>query len=111
MKEDELPDLISTSGRETLPLEERLILIYNDVLWLQCQQRTGAEVHDANVLIGWCQATAKRAASESPSLLKAMTTMKALPIVECRLLAWRRGGHQEEQRVCREQTARSRRGE
>lgn len=100
-------DLIELSGRESLSFEDRLGLLDADVFWLKAQHITAAETHDMNALIAWVsdvryhveRCDARRAAGATENIDPRPVVLEYLSRFECRVLAWRRGGHAEEKRV------------
>ena len=100
-------DLIETSGRESMPFEDRLGLLDADVFWLKAQHISAAETHDANALIAWVgdvryhveRCNARREAGEVSGTDPKPAILEYLSRFECRVLAWRRGGNAEEKRV------------
>lgn len=104
------PDLIVTSGREDMQPEERLALLAHDAKWLsgmepQGPSRRGAgdEIHDLRCLQYVIEGDAQFRAKFPQALDLAWVSR-----IECRVLAWRRGGFREHTRVHREQIARQR---
>lgn len=106
----EEPDFIQQSGREDLPLLDRVNLLKADLIDLQQHHRpTGADTHGFNSMLAAIQACirdgqkmidepdyAPKTSWGSPFALWGIVNLSR---VECRVLAWRRGGAQEHQRV------------
>jgi hypothetical protein len=134
------PDLITTSGRERMPLAERVGLLEADAVYLasirpqpirgRISLANGRTVHDINVTIGFAraigfryrqladhararaavlealEAAAKRLSAAhsvhhqtAPAAKALLDLADACSQVECDVLAWRRGGFEEYQRV------------
>jgi hypothetical protein len=95
------PDMISVSGREDLPLDDRIGLLEQDILLFQMQVAKfktgeGSSIHAINSLIG--------AASGTITLYNrdgklSVFSMGYLPKLECLMMAWKRGALSEYQRV------------
>ena len=107
-----IPNLITASGRETMSLIDRIDLLRADLMappFLGIEPNVGRtpnqNVHDLKLTIGWIrnvialyeQAIARGQTNES---LERGSNRMVSPI-ECLVLAWRRGGHSEYQRVHR----------
>jgi hypothetical protein len=86
------------SGRETLSFKDRQDILRNEVLWLQMWKpefngNNGSEVHGLNSLIG----NARACASADNGWTRAHISK-----VELEIMAYRRGGYPELQKVARE---------
>lgn len=111
---DPAPDLVSTSGRESIGVADRVGLLRAALLQ---SPLTGVpagsvtqEIHDLKLTVGWVRGTVEmyesaRAHGETDERLSAGARLVLSP-VECLVLAWRRGGHPEFQRVRRAQQER-----
>lgn len=110
------PDLISTSGRETMSVSGRIGLLQAELLFApftgvgpETPART-QPIHDLKLTIGWIRNTIELHAravargQNDETLAKGANTM--LSWLECLVLAWKRGGHEEWKRVRREQEVR-----
>jgi hypothetical protein len=117
----ETADLITTSGRESMTVTERIELLRNgDMNWLLfsvgkletlvagttgqkryrlVQGPTGAAIHDYNQLVGWTRNTITlydRAIERGTPVEQLQRgANKMLSDLECRIMAFRRGGHEE----------------
>lgn len=116
MDANENPNLFSESGREHLSLADRLTLLENDLLTLQSpgykrdDPKSWHPIHQFNALRGSIQACIrdvhrhlkfvqiKRDWSDTPIPTKSWG-MLSLSKTECRILAWRRGGVFEHDRI------------
>lgn len=108
-------DLITRSGREGLPVADRIGMLRADLLhepFLGISSETSASsqtVHDLKLTIGRIRGTielyemAKKRGTSDERLEKRADQM--MSDTECLVLAWRRGGHPEYERVRREQRA------
>lgn len=94
----EEPDFVTQSGREHLSLADRVGLLKSDLLWLQQHRPGGAQTHDHNNLIGAVQGTILGCGVHSKDDTWGRINLSK---TECRVLAWRRGGHDEHKRVLR----------
>lgn len=112
MSRKPIPDLISTSGRETMPLADRIALLQAELLhppFTGLSPGVGPtptqNIHDLKLTIGWIRDTIelyKRAIARRQSdETLAQGAIRFISPIECLVLAWRRGGHPEYQRVRR----------
>lgn len=107
-------DLVATSGRETLSLRDRIDLLRAELLQPPLNALPGRSVtqaiHDLKILIAIVRSTIQLvderiAAGVAWERMEPGASRFVAPI-ECQLLAWRRGGHVEWQRVRRAQRER-----
>jgi len=101
------PDLVSVSGREDLPVADRVDLLRAALL---SSPLTGIptrsvtqEIHDLKLTIGWVRGAIELydgavARGEGEDRLGRGAHLILSP-VECLILAWKRGGHREFQRI------------
>lgn len=101
------PDLISTSGRESLPLADRIGLLRAAMLHPPFTgipvRSVTQEIHDLKLTVGWIRGAIDLydtaiARGETEARL-ARGADRVVSPVECLVLAWKRGGHREFQRV------------
>lgn len=108
-----MTDLIATSGREALPLAERIQLLENQLLFAPFNGITTdtpaatQAIHDLKVTVGAIRSViemyrAARARGVPDDVLTPGAATMVAPY-ECWVLAWKRGGHLEWQRVRKEQ--------
>lgn len=100
-------DLINSSGRESEPISDRVGLLRAALLY---PPFTGVpvcsvtqEIHDVKLTIGWIRGAielydAAIARGQTEAKLSRGADLIFSP-VECLVLAWKRGGHAEYQRV------------
>jgi hypothetical protein len=113
-------DLVSTSGRESMSVKDRIDLLRHDLVQLQhavagielglgklapsvrsrkVQGPTGATIHDYNCLIGWVRGTIllfDRAIERGTPIAKLQKGADRMcSDAECLILAFRRGGQPE----------------
>lgn len=102
-------DLIRTSGRENLSVADRIGLMRHDLLIPPFTGIDGGTravnqaVHDLKLTVGAIRGTIQLyeqaiARGETEERL-ARGADRMLSDIECQILAWRRGGHREWQRV------------
>jgi hypothetical protein len=115
------PDLIAESGRESMPVSGRVGLLEAELMFSpfngvsDATRSVSQAIHDLKLTVGWIRNTialvaqAKSRGQTDETLAKGANHF--LSWIECLVLAWKRGGHQEWQRVHREQYARKTRGE
>lgn len=98
-----VPDLVSASGREDLPVSDRVDLLRASLLHPPLTgiptRSVTQEIHDLKLTVGWVRGAiglyeAAVARGESDSGLGLGAHLILSP-VECLILAWKRGGHQE----------------
>lgn len=105
-------DGVLRSGREDLPLSERIGLLRVDSAWLGGMEPSGPGfrgggdfVHDLRCLYAYINDlvyTCERKPTWGEGCFDDGTPrVDFVSRLECRALAWRRGGHQEERRVWR----------
>jgi len=106
-------DLITTSGRETLTVKDRVGLLRAALFYppfngiTQDTRAATQAIHDLKLTIGWMRGTidlydrAVERGQTEEALAKGADKM--LSRVECVILAWKRGGHPEYKRVRRAQ--------
>lgn len=107
------PDLIYESGREHLPLEDRVGLLRQDDLLLQANrpiydpdadkkveyaQSTGHQAHQFNQLRGMINGVIRDCDAKGDANTWGRSWLSKC---ECRILAWRRGGVTEYNRISR----------
>jgi len=106
-------DLVLCSGRESLPLTERVGLLRADSAWLQGMDPSGPSrrgqgdfIHDLvqlyaliNDTVFFFEKSAKH--DDDRTRIEGSVHLAFISRLECRVLAWRRGGHQEERRIAR----------
>lgn len=109
----EEPDYVQTSGREQLPLCDRIQLLENALLqepFIGIDSSTRAitqAIHDLKITVAVIRSVvetyraAVRRGMTDEELQRGARSMVAP--YECWVLAWKRGGHQEWQRTRREQ--------
>lgn len=83
------------SGREDLPVVDRIGLLVYDKLWLEGLPGDAAMVHDRANLVAMI--SMMRDCSELGILSHIVE--RELSTAECLVMAWRRGGHQEYRRI------------
>ena len=95
-----IPDLITTSGRESMSTVERIRMLSNEIILLEANApvfghvrhaSSGAEVHELANLLGLLKNVIV--------LYEALGTTSTLSTCECMVLAWRRGGYAETMRI------------
>lgn len=84
-----------TSGRESLPIEDRIGLLSYDRMWLASLPGNGMEIHDRNNLL---EVIAILSYCWNKQNLRHIVDNEIL-YAEVMVMAWRRGGHQEYKRV------------
>lgn len=99
---NENPNLVTESGREHLSLADRAGLLDADVFSLmqlkpEYDGSNGSTCHEFNRLVSMIRSCARACRDDSPSAAGWRTAH--LSRTECLVLAWRRGGHEEEHRV------------
>jgi hypothetical protein len=107
-------DLIATSGREDLPVVDRIGLLRAALLSPPLaripERSVTQEIHDARLTAGWVRAAIelydRAIARGQTEATLARGARRMLSPVECLVLAWRRGGHVEYERVRQAQRAR-----
>ena len=106
-----LPNLISTSGRETDPIVDRVgllraALLYPPFTGIPVRSVTQA-IHDLKLTVGWIRGAIElydeAVARGVPEARLARGADRVFSPVECLVLAWKRGGHAEFQRVRKDQ--------
>lgn len=115
------PDLVQTSGRETMSVSSRIGLLETELMFPpfngigDATRSVTQAIHDLKLTVGWMRSsivTYKEAVARGQTdqtLAKGADTM--LSWLECLILALKRGGHEEWVRVRKEQHARRQRGE
>jgi hypothetical protein len=104
---DDAIDLVAVSGREGLSVADRVgllraALLHSPLTGIPVRSVT-REIHDLKLTVGWVRGaidlydTAVTRGQTAAQL--APGTDRIFSPVECLLLAWRRGGHREFQRV------------
>lgn len=108
-------DLITLSGRESNTVAERIDMLRTDLMYepflgISSETRASSQtIHDLKLTIGRIRNTialyeqAKKRGTSDELLEKGANRM--MSDTECLVLAWRRGGHKEYERVRREQRA------
>lgn len=108
------PDLIATSGREGMPLADRIgllraALLHPPFTGIPVRSVT-QEIHDLKLTVGWIRGAIDlydaAIARGTPEDRLARGADRVISPVECLVLAWKRGGHGEYQRVWRAQQER-----
>lgn len=115
LAEELAPDLIEFSGRENMPVSERAALLAHDLMYppftLIPEVKFGLtgtpaylqNIHDLKLTVGWIRnlitlyERAVARGENNETLAKGAN--RFFSQIECRVLAWRRGGHQEFVRV------------
>lgn len=94
-----VPDLIRTSGRENMPSRERVELLRGELAQLDLYRPiTGADIHDYVGLLTGAISMFLTLCDRDP-----LSPSCHLSDMECRVLAWRRGGIGELRAVVRGQ--------
>lgn len=110
-----LPNLISTSGRESEPIADRVgllraALLYPPFTGIPVRSVTQA-IHDLKLTVGWIRGALElydtAIARGVPEERLSRGADRVLSPVECLVLAWKRGGHVEFQHVREEQRRQS----
>ncbi len=101
------PDLVSVSGREDLPVGDRVGLLRAALLSPPLNGlptcSVTQEIHDLKLTVGWTRGAiglydAAVARGENGDRLQRGSHLILSP-VECLILAWKRGGHREFERI------------
>lgn len=108
-------DLVNVSGREDLSVGDRIALLRADLMndpfrgISEVTIASSRTIHDLKVTVGLVRSTLEMCdrayARGETDLTLAKGAYLVLSPVECAVLAWRRGGHHEYQRVIAAQRA------
>jgi hypothetical protein len=102
-------DLVNVSGRENLPVSQRVALLAADLMFepfvgiTEASRASSQTIHDLKLTVGRIRGTIELHAEAVARGQNDETLAKGadsfLSETECLVLAWRRGGHREYKRV------------